>query len=328
MTAITLPIRRLAIAMTAAAALSACTGAPQAAASSTLVRADSLLRGYTAMPAARQAAVADSLRPAIDAMAAVGIMDGTSSRDISNYVEGRAFAFFEDGVEEQFTCGDSISGVLDSIRAGLAAQFPDVEWPKVYGIVSPYRQAIVNADSVSLIALNHYLGSDYEAYSGFEPYVRRQKSPQLLPYQFTEALLMRDYPQPVDSVGSRPSDVLAVMAHDGAVACAMLRVIPSASIAEVGGGPTVSLHGYKRTSRTCSPSSLLTASSTPPTRSSRPGSWSRRRLRWLSGSMLPDARGAIWVCGWWSATLPPIPVSPRPASSPIPLFWTSCIDRL
>lgn len=200
-----------------------------------IIRADSLLSGFTAMPAARQLAVADSLRPAIDAMAAVGIINGTTPRDLSDYTESRAFSFFSQAVRDRFHSADSLSALLDSVRARAATLLPDLRWPRVYGIISPYRQAIVNTDSVSLIALNHYLGPDYEAYSGFDPYTRRQKSPRLLPYQFTEALLMRDYPQPVDSLGSRPADALAVMVHDGAVAEAMLRLIPQASLADVGG---------------------------------------------------------------------------------------------
>ncbi|MCM1336386.1 MAG: hypothetical protein NC187_05030 [Candidatus Amulumruptor caecigallinarius] len=187
------------------------------------------------MDAARQVSVADSLRPAIEAMAAVGILNGDTSRDISNYVEGRAYGFFEPAVEERLQCGDSLSAVLDSVRAHLAELLPDVKWPRVYGIVSPYRQAIVNTDTVSLVALNHYLGPDYEAYSGFDPYTRRQKNARLLPYHFTEALLMRDYPQPLDSLNARPADALDVMVHDGAVAAAMMRVIPQAELTDVGG---------------------------------------------------------------------------------------------
>lgn len=234
MTAMTQFPLRAARALLATLLLVACSS-DTVAKPSAIIRADTMLTGFTAMPAARQQAVADSLRPAIEAMAAVGILTGTTSHDISNYTEGRAFAFFEPAVAERFRSGDSISAVLDSVRSRMARDLPSVAWPKVYGIVSPYRQAIVNTDSVSLVALNHYLGPDYEAYSGFEPYTRRQKRPGLLPYHFTEALIMRDYPQPVDSVGATPSDALAVMVHDGAVAEAMLRVIPDAQLADVGG---------------------------------------------------------------------------------------------
>lgn len=214
--------------------LCSCSGDSKAAEPG-IVRADVMLEGFTAMPAARQLAVADSLRPAIDAMAAVGIINGTTARDLSDYTESRAFSFFSQAVRDRLHSADSLSAVLDTVRARASRLLPELRWPQVYGIISPYRQAIVNTDSVSLIALNHYLGPGYEAYAGFDPYTRRQKSPRLLPYQFTEALLMRDYPQPVDSLGSRPADALAVMAHDGAVAEAMLRLIPEASLADVGG---------------------------------------------------------------------------------------------
>lgn len=49
-------------------------------------------------------------------------------------------------------------------------------------------------DSVMLIALNHYLGAEHEAYDDFPLYMRLVKEPHLLPYDLAEALIASDYP--------------------------------------------------------------------------------------------------------------------------------------
>lgn len=196
-----------------------------------LIRLDEALAGFDSLAPEQAAALTDSLMPALSAMAAVGITEGVSPKDISAYVNSRAFAFFEPAVKERFTQGDSLGGVIAAERSAFAKHLPAVHFPAIYGIVSPYNQSIVTTDSVMLVALNHYLGRNYEAYSYFEPYLRRMKEPRLMPYHIAEALVMRDYPMQGDSA----TTALAYMLHDGAVMEAMLRIVPESTAADAGG---------------------------------------------------------------------------------------------
>ena len=55
-------------------------------------------------------------------------------------------------------------------------------------------QSILMCDSVMLIALNHYLGAEYEGYSSMPAYRRATKTPKMLPYDMAEALVATRYP--------------------------------------------------------------------------------------------------------------------------------------
>ena len=55
-------------------------------------------------------------------------------------------------------------------------------------------QSIIFVDSVMLIALNHYLGAEYEGYSHFPLYSRLVKEPAIMPFDISEALIATAYP--------------------------------------------------------------------------------------------------------------------------------------
>lgn len=218
---LTLPF--LAIAMLAGCP--SCSGAGSAPHSPVMVRTDTIL------PSAHTPEALASLRPAIDAMAAIGILTDTTATAVDAYVNSRGFSYFQPDVEQFFTTGDSIDAVLGKMRDNMAMTLPHTRFPDIYAVISPYNQAIMTVDSVMLVALNHYLGSDYSAYGYFEPYIRRQKRAALLPYQAAEALVERDYPMVADSTATALNHIL----HDGAVTEAIMRSVPDASLADAGG---------------------------------------------------------------------------------------------
>lgn len=100
-------------------------------------------------------------------------------------------------------------------RAGVAIT------PRRYAIVVWGRlESIMFVDSVMLIALNHYLGAENEAYEGFPLYQRLVKEPKYMPYDITEAVLATDHPY--DNEGGT---VLQRMLYEGALTVAKIEAV-------------------------------------------------------------------------------------------------------
>lgn len=202
-----------------------------------LVRLDHILATTYADSTARRVPT-DSLRPAIDAMTRIGILESDDIDGLTKYAEGRAFKFFMPEVDSRLDSA-SFTSRIDSTLRQLNSLLPDVEIPRhVYGIITPYNQAVMNVDSVMLIGLNHYLGADFGAYSYFEPYLRRQKEARTAPYHVAESLIQRSYPMLADST----TTALSHMIHDGAVTAATMASVPDASLADAGGWTEDELH--------------------------------------------------------------------------------------
>ena len=88
-------------------------------------------------------------------------------------------------------------------------------------------KSMVLTDSCMLIALNHYLGADYEGYAGWPDYVRGQKDAHNLPYDIAEALVANQMP----FVWSEQSTVLSRLLYEGALVLAKLRLTPDGNLA-------------------------------------------------------------------------------------------------
>ncbi|MDE6802599.1 MAG: hypothetical protein K2J06_07525, partial [Muribaculaceae bacterium] len=73
-----------------------------------------------------------------------------------------------------------------------------------------------------LLALTHYMGSDYEAYSAMPEAVRRLKTPDRIPIDIAEALLRVNYP----FIPSGDDNVLQHMLYEGAIASALASIFP------------------------------------------------------------------------------------------------------
>lgn len=102
-------------------------------------------------------------------------------------------------------------------------QLPEMNYAAV---VWSLRKSIVFNDSTMLIALNHYLGSDFDGYQGWPEYLRMGKTPERLPYDIAEALVAHRYPyQKTDS-----STVLSRIIYEGALTLAKIRLVPEGSL--------------------------------------------------------------------------------------------------
>lgn len=160
-------------------------------------------------------------------------MMGLTSTDIAGSVDtlvtSAAFSIFYPDVESRFMSGDSIERILGLLERNFSEIFDNSPRHLYFGVVSPYRQPIMFADSLVFVALNHYLGADYDGYAGMDEYLRNQKTSRHMPYDIAEAIVAVENPY----VMSSEAEVIERMIYEGALSAAVMRLIPDASLAEL-----------------------------------------------------------------------------------------------
>lgn len=140
----------------------------------------------------------------------------------SNYARSKAVEVFSPDIKERLEADiPEIEEEIGAVKARMAEFYPEVRFPvEVYAVVSPYSQSIMIADSVMLIALNHYLGAGYAGYEGMPAERRALKNAANVPADVAEALIRATYP----FGGDEWSTVCAKMLYEGAIAAAVNRV--------------------------------------------------------------------------------------------------------
>ncbi|MDE6263632.1 MAG: hypothetical protein K2M11_00655 [Paramuribaculum sp.] len=140
----------------------------------------------------------------------------------NGYARSKAVEVFSPDVKERIEAEiPEIEEEIGAVKARMAQLYPEVRFPaEVYALVSPYSQSIMVADSVMLIALNHYLGGEYEGYEGMPAEQRALKNAANIPADVAEALIRAAYP----FGGDEWSPLCAKMLYEGAVAVALKRV--------------------------------------------------------------------------------------------------------
>lgn len=168
-----------------------------------------------------------------DYLFAMGYTGENLEESIDSMKNSAAFKIFYADVMERLPISDrqtlekSLSRVSQKFKEG----FPKVPDYCYYEVISPYAQTIMTSDSMMFIAVNHYLGEDYEAYRGMEDYVKRVKIPTHIPYDVVEAALSIAYPYEPSS----DATLLNRLLYEGAMVNAIL---------EVTGGDITSLNGW------------------------------------------------------------------------------------
>lgn len=132
-------------------------------------------------------------------------------------------------IEGQFTDYNKVSEALGYLNERSMAEIGRPLIGQVFTIASPYRQSIVIADSIVLVALNHYLGADYEGYSMLPDYQRTFKTPRYIPRDIAQALIRTTYPY-------RPGEgtLLERMIYEGFVAESVKRLTDSDEATAIG----------------------------------------------------------------------------------------------
>ncbi len=144
-----------------------------------IVRLDSLmaLPGY------------DIQTDSVNGKAVTALIEAVGAADADEYTSSRAFMIFGRDTRSRLTDLSGVENSLGIVKACLDS-FPD----RVYGVVWPFRQTVMVGDSLVMVALNHYLGADYEGYAGMPVYQKALKTPDRIVYDVAEAWLSSRYP--------------------------------------------------------------------------------------------------------------------------------------
>lgn len=166
--------------------------------------------------------------PELSAM--FGFLYGDTAPDaatLRTWSSGPAVAIFGPAVDSVYPditpIEQQLGHILDK-AADLQLALPQRRYAAV---VWGNLKSMVITDSVMLIALNHYLGEDYEGYNNrlWPVYKRIEKTPARMPYDMAEVLVATQYPY---DGGDNPT-ALSRMLYEGALAIARLRVVDGAT---------------------------------------------------------------------------------------------------
>ena len=169
--------------------------------------------------------------------------DGTAIRDVLSYM-GRddasdstlvewahspAVAIFTPPTLQVYPSVAPVADELSYIVTNAGTQGLDLPRRHYAAVVWGNIKPIVFTDSCMLIALNHYLGADFEGYAALPDFIRATRTPAMLPYAMAEALVGVQYPY----VRTPESTVLSRLVYEGAMAEAKLRLVDGATLAAV-----------------------------------------------------------------------------------------------
>ncbi len=147
---------------------------------------------------------------------------------LSEWASSVPVAIFTPDVDSVYPTLKSLEKSLGGILANADSENLELPQLSYVAVVWGSSKSIVFADSCMLIALNHYLGSDYPGYSHWPRYMQMDKTPARLPYDIAEYLVKNKYPyQPVAN-----STALSRMIYEGAVTLAKMRLVENPSLAE------------------------------------------------------------------------------------------------
>lgn len=135
-----------------------------------------------------------------------------------------AVAVFTPAVDSVYADTDTLSRRLGYILGRADDLNLELPHRSYAAVVWGKRESIAFVDSVMLIALNHYLGQEYEGYSEWPVYRRFVKAPDFMPYDIAEALVGTQYPYEEREGGTALSRLL----YEGALTQAKMELVPDA----------------------------------------------------------------------------------------------------
>lgn len=154
--------------------------------------------------------------------------DSVSAEAMYNLSQTRAVEIFAPAAKELAPANASISADLTNIFASASDNGLDLGNYRFATTVWGKPQSILFCDSLMLIALNHYLGADYEGYSGMDSYRRAVKTPEALPYDIAEALIATAMPYQATVDASTVNRIM----YEGALTEAKMRLVAEADPAQ------------------------------------------------------------------------------------------------
>lgn len=186
---------------------------------------------YPSMSAQEQQQFIDSMNIALKALSVVYREDMTNRDILLDFSKRPVTTMFTPAVEKLLpqTTLDSITAATSIALSALKSKLPSVHIPDFYSIISPYDRSIYMVDSVMLIALNHYLGYNFDGYTGMSEYKRLAKKPDRIPYNIIEAIVAINYPY----TPSEKPTAIESMLYSGAIALAQMQCVKDSKLEEV-----------------------------------------------------------------------------------------------
>lgn len=191
-----------------------------------IVRLDLILASYDRYDQSRQDAMLDSVRPEMSAMFAVLGIDSLTSSVLDSWSRSRVVEVFQPAVDSVFPDLDALSLKLGYVVETARTQLPALPHLTFASVVWGNPRPVVRVDSVMLIALNHFLGTEYPGYAQWPEYRRIGKTPDMIPYAVASALAASLYP--VDA--GNDATLLSWMLYEGALVEARMRLVPDARL--------------------------------------------------------------------------------------------------
>jgi len=190
------------------------------------MRFDEAVASYAVSSDSVRGVIMRGYKPVIDLMKAIyGV--ASDSLFMADYSVSLPVTVFVPDIEQRLPSLDSCEQALGGLRDKMAQSMPDINFPKiVYGAVIPFNQSVVISDTIVVIGLNHYLGADYDGYSGFDRYRRKLKIPSRIVPDVAEALIGTAYPY----IMSEHQTVLSRILYEGALIHAMMMSCPGLTL--------------------------------------------------------------------------------------------------
>ncbi|MCM1292638.1 MAG: hypothetical protein NC111_05530 [Bacteroides sp.] len=180
-------------------------------------RFDRAVASYAASSSVARDSMLKVYAPAIDVMKRIVGIDNADSAMliISN---SQVVSVFQPDIENRLPDLTLVESAIGKLRSHWMELCGNEGFPRrIFSIQTPYDQSIIISDTIAMVALNHYLGADYEGYNGFDDYRRALKTPDRIPYDLAEAMLRIKYPfADVDA-----PTVASQIAYEGAIVSAV-----------------------------------------------------------------------------------------------------------
>lgn len=164
--------------------------------------------------------------PELEAYIKVVTGESLSDNIVESWANSLQVSMFTPPTDSVFPSLQHVSEALGAIVEKAGSEGLKINPYRYAAVVYGRPESVLFVDSVMLIALNHYLGADFEGYSHLPSYMRLVKNPDNLPYDLAEALIATSYP--FDRTMN--NDILARLLYEGALANAKMKVVPDAQL--------------------------------------------------------------------------------------------------
>ncbi len=204
--------------------------------SAKVIRLETGLVSYDSLTEQRRSILTDSLTAGYDDMLSYfrerGLADSSVisqpnlEKSLAELAHNPIITVFGPDVMKRYVSVDTVAFSLGGVDKNIALLLPEVKVLPYYTFITPYKTPYFATPRGMYIALNHYLGSDYEGYDGFPDYLVRNMRPEMIPYDVTDAYIRIYYPLS----GYESATALARMIYEGAIVYAKMKCVPDASL--------------------------------------------------------------------------------------------------